>query len=675
MEQQQRYVGRILVDRGALEEARMEELLATAVEKDVPFLDLLFASRELEEQPIVQALADEVGIRFIDDIKPDEVSPELIERVPITFARTHGLLPLEDTGDRVTVAVSNPLDPTPLDDLRALLGKAVEPVAATSEKIEDAINAVYERKADASIGEEHGEEEDEIQDLLDATDEAPVIRWVNNLFYNASRSGASDIHIEPGDKEVVVRNRIDGKLFISKTAPKSALAAIVSRVKIEAGLNIAEKRLPQDGRITKKIQGRLVDVRVSTIPTAKGERIVMRLLDKEKVLLDLTDLGFEGGRLETMNHLVTRPNGIILVTGPTGSGKTTTLYACLSRINSPDRNILTAEDPVEYELPGIGQLQIHPKIGLTFASALRSFLRQDPDVIMVGEIRDHETAEIAIHASLTGHLVLSTLHTNDAAGAVTRMVEMGVQPFLISSSVLGVIAQRLVRRLCRHCRQPYRPSAQDFRSLGVDAARFEALRGAGVQPFRGVTHGRGDGASEGSNGASGANGASESGGSDGAEPETELDVAELSMLAIGDEEDDAFAEQPTRVGPAPTAPTQDALRISEPPAEMSVLNPDRASQVPDGFPDELDRAVFFRAMGCDECSQTGYRGRIAISEMLIIDEPVRREILNQADAATIARTAMGRGMRTLREDGARLVLSGITSLEEVLAATQAGEVD
>ncbi|MEC7523152.1 MAG: ATPase, T2SS/T4P/T4SS family [Myxococcota bacterium] len=644
--EQQRYVGEILVRRGALEEARMEELLQTAAEKEVDFLDLLFASREQDERPIVEALASEVGVPFRETIRPEDISQELIEIVPITFARSHGLLPLEERDGRVHVAVSNPLDPAPLDDLRALLGKPVEPVAATGEMIEDIINTVYERKAEAEIGQDHAEEEDELQDLIDMTDEAPVIRWVNNLFYNASRSNASDIHIEPGDKEVVVRNRIDGKLFVAKTAPKSALASIVSRVKIEAGLNIAEKRLPQDGRITKKIQGRLIDVRVSSIPTAKGERIVMRLLDKEKVLLDLTDLGFYGGRLATMQHLITRPNGIILVTGPTGSGKTTSLYACLSRINSPDRNILTAEDPVEYELPGIGQLQIHPKIGLTFASALRSFLRQDPDVIMVGEIRDHETAEIAIHASLTGHLVLSTLHTNDAAGAVTRMVEMGVQPFLISSSVLGVVAQRLVRRLCKHCRQPYRPSAQDFRSLGVDAARFEALKGSGVQVFRGLTH------------------------DDEGEEEAKAPALSAPEIAVLDDEDlQELTSEPTQVFAAPG----EELRISEPPPDATIEGADRVSQVPAGFPDELDRAVFFRPVGCEECSHTGYRGRIAISEMLIIDEPVRREILEQSDAATISRVAQSRGMRSLREDGARLVLTGTTSLEEVLAATQAGE--
>ncbi|MCB9593232.1 MAG: Flp pilus assembly complex ATPase component TadA [Sandaracinaceae bacterium] len=638
--EQQRYVGEILVRRGALAADRMEELLQTAVEKDAALLDVVFATRETEEEKVVRALAAEVGIPFLEEeIKPDDVAPELIDAVPIGFARTHCLVPLVDEGPFVRVAISNPLDPGPLDDLRALLGKRVEPVAAPSEKIEDAINSVYQRKADGEIGQDVAEEVDEIQDLLDATDEAPVIRWVNNLFYNASRAAASDIHIEPGEREVIVRNRIDGKLFPVKTAPKSVHAAIVSRVKIEAGLNIAEKRLPQDGRITKKIQGRLIDVRVSTIPTARGERIVMRLLDKEKTVLNLTDLGFEGARLETLHHLITRPNGILLVTGPTGSGKTTTLSACLRRINSPELNILTAEDPVEYDIPGVGQLQIHPKIGLTFASALRSFLRQDPDVIMVGEIRDHETAEIAIHASLTGHLVLSTLHTNDAAGAVTRLVEMEVQPFLISSSVLGVIAQRLVRKLCNYCRQPYRPSAQDLRSLGIDEERFKMLRGPGVQAFRGEVH---DGLAQGGPASEPPVRERQS-----VEPLGFLTAEELSALEV-----DEIESEPTRM-----VAVEDDL------------------DVPRGFPSELSRAVLYRPIGCDECAQTGYKGRVAISEMLIVDEAVRRDILNQADAATIARTAIHGGMRTLRDDGSRLVLSGTTSLEEVLAATQAAELE
>jgi len=379
-------------------------------------------------------------------------------------------------------------------------------------------------------------------------------------------------------------------------------------VKIEAGLNIAEKRLPQDGRITKKIAGKLVDVRVSTIPTAKGERIVMRLLDKEQVLLDLPELGFDREELGTMDHLINRPNGIILVTGPTGSGKTTTLYACLNKINAPERNILTVEDPVEYELKGIGQMQIQPKIGLTFASGLRSFLRQDPDVIMVGEIRDHETAEIAIHASLTGHLVLSTLHTNDAPTAVTRLVDMDIQPFQISSSVMAVLAQRLVRKLCPFCRKPYVPTDEDLRELGLepsDVAHIRELRESA--------------------------------------PPMEPTVDGITPLS----DEDLIADEPTHVAALPEV------------------------QVRDSF----EGVVCYKPSGCEECSGTGYRGRIGIFELMVVTEPIRREILNNSDSNTIARVAVARGMRPLREDGARKVLAGMTSVEEVLAATQAGEME
>jgi general secretion pathway protein E len=347
-------------------------------------------------------------------------------------------------------------------------------------------------------------------------------------------------------------------------------------VKIEAGLNIAEKRLPQDGRITKKIAGKVIDVRVSTIPTAKGERVVMRLLDKEQVLLNLIDLGFARRELDQLERLIARPNGIILVTGPTGSGKTTTLYACLNKINTPEKNILTAEDPVEYELRGIG---------------LRSFLRQDPDVIMVGEIRDRETAEIAIHASLTGHLVLSTLHTNDAPSAITRMVDMDVQAYQISSSVLAVLAQRLVRKLCVQCRAPYRPTAQDLRELGIDTAMAQEK------------------------------------------------LAELRRLAAS-----------------------------------TVIGRSNTLTLPDPAGADSGKLTFYHPGGCDACSNTGYRGRIGIFELMMIDEPVRREILNSSDAKTIQRVAQQQGMRLLREDGARQVVAGVTSVEEVLAATQAAEV-
>jgi len=594
------YLGEILVRRGVVAADRIEEAMRIADEKGAKLSDVLLASHSADEAQIARALADEVGMPFIQDIKADQVPADLVERTPINFARQHGVLPIGRDGALVIVAVSDPLDTSPLDDLRALLGVGVTAVAAPHDAIERAINRVYERKDENALAESDNKgDEEELQDLIDMTDEAPVIRWVNNLFYNAVKDRASDIHIEPTDKEVIVRNRIDGELYPVKQAHKGFLPSIVSRVKIEAGLNIAEKRLPQDGRITKKIQGKLIDVRVSTIPTAKGERIVMRLLDKENILLDLTDLGFDPDQLATMEHLIGRPNGIVLVTGPTGSGKTTTLYACLNKVNRPEVNILTVEDPVEYELKGVGQMQVQPKIGLTFASGLRAFLRQDPDIIMVGEIRDHETAEIAIHASLTGHLVLSTLHTNDAAGAITRMVEMGVQAFHISSSLMAVLAQRLVRRLCSKCRQPYLPSDEDLRSLGIDPR--------GMPPVPG------------------------------------------SM--------------------PPAAPT--AIVIPEE-AEDTLVSTEHLKV--EGL-DKNARPMFYRPVGCEACAQTGYRGRIGIYEMLVITDAVRKDILNSSDSNTITRTGTKQGMRTLRQDGARQILKGVTSVEEVLAATQAGDLE
>jgi general secretion pathway protein E len=591
MSVEQRYIGEILVRRGALEPEKLENALETAADRAIDLRDFLVATHTVEEDKVVRALADEVGIEFVEKLATEVIPEELVDAVPINFARQNHVLPLSESDDGVRVAIANPLDPFPIDDLRILLGKTIVPIAASEETIDDAINRVYERKDETALAEaKEGEEVEELRDLIDMTDEAPVIRWVNNLFYTAVKERASDIHIEPTDEKVIVRYRIDGRLVPRKEANRGFLASIVSRVKIEAGLNIAEKRLPQDGRITKKIAGKVVDVRVSTVPTAKGERVVMRLLDKEQVLLNLIDLGFARRELDQLDHLIGRPNGIILVTGPTGSGKTTTLYACLNKINTPEKNILTAEDPVEYELRGIGQMQVQPKIGLTFASGLRSFLRQDPDVIMVGEIRDHETAEIAIHASLTGHLVLSTLHTNDAPSAVTRLVDMDVQPYQISSSVMAVLAQRLVRRLCEVCRTPYEPSAQDLRELDIDEATAQEK------------------------------------------------LAELKRVAA-----------------------------------TTVLGRDSASTLPPPV-DQDEDITFFHPGGCEACSNTGYRGRIGIFELMLIDEPVRREILNNSDAKTIQRVAQQQGMRLLREDGARQVLAGVTSVEEVLAATQAAEV-
>jgi general secretion pathway protein E len=606
---EERFVGEILVRQGALSRERLEQALTIVAERGARLKDVLTTSHMLEEPAFVEALARDLGLPVLTKIQVDEIPIELIDLVPINFARQHKLLPLSTRDNVVRVAISNPLDMSPLDDLRALCGKRCEPVVASSELIESAINRVYERKDENALSESDNDVEgDELQDLIDMTDEAPVIRWVNNLFYEAVRDRASDIHIEPNDTEVAVRYRIDGNLKRVKTANRAFLSSIVARVKIEANLNIAEKRLPQDGRITKKIKGKLVDVRVSTIPTQRGERIVLRLLDKEQALLDLPALGFSRDKLSTIEDLISRPNGIVLVTGPTGAGKTTTLYACLNKINSPDLNIMTVEDPVEYELRGISQMPVQPKIGLTFAAGLRSFLRQDPDVIMVGEIRDHETAEIAIHASLTGHLVFSTLHTNDAAGAVTRLVEMDVQPFLIASSLLAVLAQRLVRRLCPECRQPYIPTDQDLRSLELQPQTY------GPPP----------------------------------------------AVLTGDSPPDSVPPPPRRKGAGTEVGSEEAAPL---------LHEVKSA---DGRP---GRPVFYRATGCENCAGTGYRGRVGIYELLVIDEPVRREILNQSDSKAITRIAAERGMITLRVDGTRQVLAGRTSVEEVLAMTQAGDLE
>jgi general secretion pathway protein E len=418
-----------------------------------------------------------------------ELDGELAAKVPIGFAKQHRVIPLKREGEVVLVATADPLDVGAIDDVRTMLAEPVTPVLMPGGKLLEAVNHVYGRKQDAgNLGEGENDDEgaaEELVDILDVNDEAPIIRWVNALMFNAVKERASDIHIEPGEKDVIVRYRIDGVLYETRRAARQFVPSIISRVKIMAGLNIAEKRLPQDGRIRRKIAGKDIDMRVATAPTVKGgERITIRLLDRETVLHDLADIGFGEDHLAQMNDLITRPHGILLVTGPTGSGKTTTLYACLAKINSPDLNILTIEDPVEYQLDGISQVAVNEKIDLTFATGLRSFLRHDPDVIMVGEIRDLPTSEIAIQASLTGHLVLSTIHTNDAAGAITRLVDLGVQPFLVASSLMALLAQRLVRRLCKACRELYRPTDVDLASLGLDPTAFFGRRIAGLH-FKG----------------------------------------------------------------------------------------------------------------------------------------------------------------------------------------------
>ncbi len=432
-----------------------------------------------EDDDAIQALAQQFDLPWAPQLDPGQVSADLITKVPIGFARRFKVLPLREEDGAILVATTDPFQTEVLDDLRMLLRKPIRPVLTSPLTLLGTLNQVYDR---ASAGgaeavmedlvaegglDKLAHELDEPQDLLDATDEAPIIRLVNSILFEAVKRRASDIHVESFERGLVIRYRIDGVLYQILSPPKHFQSSIVARLKIMAGLNIAEKRLPQDGRFGIRTAGKDVDVRVSVLPTSHGERVVLRLLQKENKLLNLSEIGFSPEQLTIIQQLIHLSHGIILVTGPTGSGKTTTLYGALSQINSPDKNIITIEDPVEYQLQGVGQMQVNAKINLTFAAGLRSILRQDPDVIMIGEIRDLETAEIAIHASLTGHLVFSTLHTNDAASAATRLIDMGIEPFLVASSVVAVLAQRLARVICSQCRKPYQPADEELERLGL----------------------------------------------------------------------------------------------------------------------------------------------------------------------------------------------------------------
>jgi general secretion pathway protein E len=556
-----RLLGEILVESG-LSPERLKKALDLQKKRGGRVGTLLMRLSFATEAEVLTALGAQLGLPFRNEL--GEIDRELALKVPITYAKKAIVIPLKKENGTVLAATSEPLLLSTADDLSVLFGSSISLCLAPSELILDNLNRLHSEglnKAEDTAQEMEDEdlsflaaELEEPTDLLEATDDAPIIRLVNSLLSQAIRERSSDIHIEPFEKDVVARFRIDGILYNILTIQKRFQASIASRVKIMAGLNIAEKRLPQDGGMRIKIGGKDVDIRVSIVPTAFGERIVLRLLYRESALLPLEQIGFSGENLNHFNELITRPHGIILVTGPTGSGKTTTLYASLSKINSPDKNIITIEDPIEYQLKGIGQIQVNAKIQLTFAAGLRSVLRQDPDVILVGEIRDAETAEIAIQAALTGHLVFSTLHTNDAAGAVTRLIDMKIEPFLISSSVMAILAQRLVRVLCKECREPY-----------------------------------------------------------------EMTPAEIAELEI-------------KAGAA--------------------------------------GATVYRAKGCETCFNTGYLGRKAIYELLLIDDDIRQLIMKNTDSATLKAAAMHKGMRTLRQDGADNILRGITSVDEVVRVTQ-----
>lgn len=466
-------IGELLIQHTNLTRVQLEEALEQQRNEGGMIGQILIDKNLIHPHDLIKVVCLQIGIPYQADIKVDEIDANIVKDLSINYAKNHEILPCIETDFSVTVLMSNPFNFNVINDLSMIYKKEVKIICTTSFKVQDAINKVYEkanRNIVDSIEDEEFEENLDLEgpiDILDATaDEAPVIRFVNSIIFRAVKERASDIHIEPYDKETVYRFRINGVMTEVLRQPKKTHAAVSSRIKVMARLDIAEKRLPQDGRIKIKIAGKDIDIRLSTIPIQSGERIVMRILEKNNTILKLENLGFRGKVLEGLIELSAHKHGVLYVTGPTGHGKTTTLFACLDRINSPDKMIITVEDPVEYEIPGISQIQVNHKIDLTFAIALRSILRQNPDVVMVGETRDKETAEMAINASLTGHFVLSTLHTNDASSAPTRLIDMGVQPFLISSSLVGVLAQRLIRTLCSACKQ--RVNLSDFEKAVLD---------------------------------------------------------------------------------------------------------------------------------------------------------------------------------------------------------------
>jgi len=485
-----RLIGEILTGTIGLSEEALEEALKIQGEKGGRLGKILIRQKLISEADLTKALGIQFDLPFLSTLPLEGLKTDFTEKVSIQFLKRYRMVPVI-TLNRAFIALSDPLLFQPLDDLCRLLGgDGIETVTAPPGAVLSVINFAYDMTRDSAeqvIEGMHEQDTDlilseieDIGDLLDDTSDAPIIKLVNLMLSQAVKERASDIHVEPSQNRVKIRYRVDGILYDKLSPPKHVQSTLISRIKIMAKMNIAEKRLPQDGRIEIKIGDKNIDIRVSTIPTAFGERVVMRLLDKTNVLITLSDLGMSEDRLKQFDKLIRSAYGIILVTGPTGSGKTTTLYGALSSINTTDINIITIEDPVEYQIEGIGQIQVNPKIDLTFARGLRSIVRQDPDVILVGEIRDMETAEIAIQSALTGHLVFSTLHTNDSASAVTRLIDMGIEPFLVTSSVVAILAQRLVRVICNDCKEEYTPDEESLRNIGLNPAII-----AGKKIYRG----------------------------------------------------------------------------------------------------------------------------------------------------------------------------------------------
>ena len=568
------YVLQLAVDRGLLHRAQIDAARAlhgAAPKEGQPaprLIDVLIRQGILSGRRVAELLASEFGMQMAPDLTNLRIGNDTLELVPRAIAARHRVLPIAREANKLRVAICDPLDTDGLDALGYVVKMPIETVMATAEEITSGIDRFYGKDAnsiddllndlsasdaaDATTAVESSPEAAAAQP--DSEADAPIIKLVHQIIIEAIQRRASDIHIEPLEKRFRVRYRIDGVLIEVENPPKRLQLSIISRLKIMANISIAEKRIPQDGRIQIQAGGKQLDLRVSSLPTAHGESIVMRILDKEGLTLGLPELGFLSDDAATFERLITLPDGILLVTGPTGSGKTTTLYGCLHFINKPDRKIITVEDPVEYQLNGINQVPVRHDVGMTFASALRAMLRQAPNIVMVGEIRDLETAEIAINASLTGHMVFSTLHTNDAPGAVTRLIDIGVKPFMVSTSLRAVMAQRLVRKICRHCKRPYTPDPNEVRSLNI--------------------------------------------------------------------------------------------------------NPAQAAN-----------ATFAKGDGCGDCNATGYRGRMGIFEILVVNEELQKMIYENVGTVKLREKARSLGMRTMREDGARKVTAGLTTIDEVVSIT------
>lgn len=573
------YVLQILMENQVVSQEDVDKAATMMKGDGRSVVDILVKNGVVGEDQVMDAVARTFGMEFVD-ISQVEFNDDIRKMLPGELAKKFRAVPLYESGNTITVALSDPMNFETMDGLRYALNRDVEGVIAPAKQIYGALAMLYPEQdysefdeiigaysseqggsGDSSAGDSSAGDsglEEQLGVAQAGESDAPIVKLCAQIIMRAFLSRASDIHLEPMEKHFRVRYRIDGVLHEQEPPPRRLQGAILQRFKLMANMKLSEKRIPQDGRIQVRVKGRELDLRVSTVPTGHGESIVMRILDKQNLSLGLPELGFMTDDQQLFEHLITLPDGVILVTGPTGSGKTTTLYACLGQINKPDRKIITVEDPVEYQMNGINQVHVHADIGMTFAAALRAILRQAPNIVMIGEIRDLETASIATEAALTGHLVFSTLHTNDAPGAVTRLLDIGVKPFLVASAVRAVMAQRLVRSICNECRESYDPTEAQLRSIGLNPADY--------------------------------------------------------------------------------------------------LN-----------------AQLARGHGCHRCNQTGYKGRKGIFEIFQVDDEIQQMIFNNADARELRVKARETGMRTLREDGVRKVLSGLTTVEEVIRVTMGDE--